>query len=67
MIELTTSAAQDMRLAVNSAKDCETALPLGAYAERIYGNAIEREPGLARKDFSSVYRVLETAGNGLPE
>jgi len=57
---------KDMGLAVNSARECGTSLPLGALAETIYGNAIEGRPELARKDFSSVYRVLET-GNGLSE
>ncbi len=66
LIELTKSAVQDMGLAVNSARECGTSLPLGALAETIYGNAIEGRPELARKDFSSVYRVLET-GNGLSE
>lgn len=33
-------------------------LPLGKAAEKIYGDVIEEEPELGRKDFSSVYQYL---------
>lgn len=33
-------------------------LPLGEAAENIYNDVIEKEPELAKKDFSSVYQYL---------
>lgn len=36
-------------------------LPLGETAESVYAQVIHEQPALSRKDFSSVYRYLESA------
>ncbi|TFK67904.1 3-hydroxyisobutyrate dehydrogenase, partial [Pluteus cervinus] len=51
---------KDMGLATNSATSTGTPLPLGRAAEAFYKEAIEQQPELARKDFSSVYRYLQS-------
>lgn len=51
-----------MGLALDSARQAGTPLPLGSLAERIYKHATEDRPDLARKDFSSVYKYLEESG-----
>ena len=50
---------QDMGLALESAELVRTALPLGRFAERVYREVVEKDPELARRDFSSVYKYLE--------
>lgn len=49
---------QDMRLATELAKKHGSPLPLGEAAESLYADALETDPELARKDFSSVYQFL---------
>jgi len=51
---------KDMGLAADSASLAETPLPLGTAAQKIYEDALRRQPDLARKDFSSVYKYLQT-------
>lgn len=51
---------QDMGLATDIAKRTATPLPLGQAAELIYSEVIAKDPDLARKDFSSVYRFLQS-------
>lgn len=53
-------AVQDMGLATAAATQLGTAIPLGEAAETLYAQMIESNPGLGRKDFSSVYRFLES-------
>jgi 3-hydroxyisobutyrate dehydrogenase len=50
-----------MGLASNIATNFRTPLPLGEAARSIYAEVIEQQPELSRKDFSSVYRYLQTA------
>ncbi|KAI5124323.1 hypothetical protein M0805_008930 [Coniferiporia weirii] len=50
---------KDMGLALESASRVGSALPLGTAARNIYGEMMESDPELVRKDFSSVYRYLE--------
>ncbi|KAG6379147.1 3-hydroxyisobutyrate dehydrogenase [Boletus reticuloceps] len=50
---------KDMDLATNIGKVSHSPLPLGAAAKRIYEEAIQRRPDLAKKDFSSVYVYLK--------
>ena len=38
-------------------------LPLGEAAENIYSEVIEKEPELAKKDFSSVYQYLRISSD----
>jgi len=51
-----------MGLATEIANQAGSPLPLGEAAESIYAQVIKEQPGLARKDFSSVYRFLEMKG-----
>ena len=50
-----------MGLATHIGKEVVSSLPLGEAAENIYRRMVEEEPVLARKDFSSVYKFLESA------
>ncbi|TFK42766.1 3-hydroxyisobutyrate dehydrogenase [Crucibulum laeve] len=50
---------KDMGLATGIAHKTESPLPLGELAEKIYSQVIQKQPELARKDFSSVYRYLK--------
>jgi len=50
---------QDMGLASDIARQTRTPLPLGEAAKDIYNAVVERQPELAKKDFSSVYRFLQ--------
>ncbi|GLB35142.1 putative 3-hydroxyisobutyrate dehydrogenase [Lyophyllum shimeji] len=52
---------KDMGLARDVAKQTKTPIPLGAAAEHIYARVVKEQPALSRKDFSSVYRFLETS------
>jgi 3-hydroxyisobutyrate dehydrogenase len=56
-----TGLLQDMGLATGVANQSGSPLPLGEAAENIYAQAIKQQPVLARKDFSAVYRFLQTA------
>jgi 3-hydroxyisobutyrate dehydrogenase len=49
-----------MSLATEIASQSKSPLPLGEAAKSIYAQVVEEQPGLARKDFSSVYRYLES-------
>jgi 3-hydroxyisobutyrate dehydrogenase len=49
---------QDMGLASDIALKTNTALPLGNAAQKLYSDMIKAQPGLGRKDFSSVYQFL---------
>ncbi|KAL5490203.1 hypothetical protein ACEPAI_5036 [Sanghuangporus weigelae] len=51
---------KDVGLAKESAERMGVSLPLGAAAERVYEAATKDLPELTRKDFSSVYRYLES-------
>jgi len=50
---------QDMGLASDVAQKQRSPLPLGEAAKEIYSTVIEKRPGLATKDFSSVYQFLK--------
>lgn len=50
---------KDMGLASQLASETSTPLPLGGAAEKMYQKVISEEPGLAKKDFSSVYSYLK--------
>lgn len=50
---------KDMGLATGSGKALNVPLPLGTKAEEVYGEMLKTRPGLATRDFSSVYRYLE--------
>jgi len=50
-----------MGLATHIAAKSGIPLPLGEAAESIYSHVLQQQPDLARKDFSSVYRYLQTA------
>jgi 3-hydroxyisobutyrate dehydrogenase len=50
-----------MGLAADVAERAKSPLPLAKAAQRIYATAIQREPYLERKDFSSVYLYLQKA------
>lgn len=52
---------KDMGLATAIAAKSQSPLPLGGAAENIYAEVINRQPELARKDFSSVYEYLRIA------
>ncbi|KAJ3743849.1 NAD binding domain of 6-phosphogluconate dehydrogenase-domain-containing protein [Lentinula raphanica] len=52
---------KDMGLASNVATLSGCPVPLGLTAQRLYGQMIEEQPELARKDFSSVYQYLKQA------
>jgi 3-hydroxyisobutyrate dehydrogenase len=52
-----------MRLATEIGKTHQCALPLGAAAESVYAECIERLPDLAGRDFSSVYKYLKGRGS----
>jgi len=52
---------KDMGLATEIANQSKSPLPLGEAAKSIYAQAIKEHPALAQKDFSSVYRFLETS------
>jgi len=58
---------KDMGLATEIASRTGSPLPLGAAAERIYAEVITKQPELARKDFSSVYKFLESSGRETEE
>jgi 3-hydroxyisobutyrate dehydrogenase len=47
-----------MGLATALGRTYGSPLPMTEAAETIYRDAIEKEPGLSRKDFSSVYAFL---------
>jgi 3-hydroxyisobutyrate dehydrogenase len=49
-----------MSLATEIANHSGSPLPLGEAAESIYAQVVKEQPALARKDFSSVYRFLES-------
>lgn len=49
-----------MGLASDVARQSKTPLPLGEAARDIYNTVVERQPELAKKDFSSVYRFLQS-------
>lgn len=51
---------KDMGLASELALKTRVPLPLGKAVENLYREAISMEPKLARKDFSSVYKFLES-------
>lgn len=51
---------KDLGLAKDIAKQTHSPIPLGAAAENIYARVVQEQPALSRKDFSSVYRFLET-------
>lgn len=51
-----------MGLATESANLVGCWTPFGMAARRIYEEAIEWHPELARKDFSSVYKYIEAMG-----
>ena len=53
-------AAQDMGLAAEIAAKETSALPLGLAARELYNKVVSEEPSLARKDFSSVYKFLQS-------
>ena len=50
---------QDMGLANDVARQSGTPLPLGEVAMDVYESIVEKQPELAKKDFSSVYRFLQ--------
>ena len=50
-----------MGLATEIANQSGSPLPLGEAAKKVYAQAIKEHPALARKDFSSIYRFLETS------
>jgi 3-hydroxyisobutyrate dehydrogenase len=50
---------QDMGLASDVARQAQTPRPLGEAARDIYNSVVEKQPQLAKKDFSSVYRFLK--------
>ncbi|KAF9001942.1 NAD binding domain of 6-phosphogluconate dehydrogenase-domain-containing protein [Cyathus striatus] len=56
----TTLMLKDMGLATSIAGSSGTPLPLGKVAEEIYADVVKKQPELARKDFSSVYKFLTT-------
>ena len=47
-----------MALATDAGKQTGTPLPMGEAAEEFYADTIEKEPELARRDFSVVYEYL---------
>ena len=51
---------QDMGLASESAASVGIPLPTGAEAQRVYAEVISQSPELARKDFSSVYKYIQS-------
>jgi 3-hydroxyisobutyrate dehydrogenase len=53
--------AQDMSLATNIGTTSGSPMPLAEAAENIYAEMLKHQPGLARKDFSSVYLFLQEA------
>ncbi|KIL69579.1 hypothetical protein M378DRAFT_117854 [Amanita muscaria Koide BX008] len=55
---------KDMGLAVTIANQQGNSLPLGEAAKQVYERAVKDEPGLARKDFSSVYLFLQSIAQG---
>ncbi|KAJ3515964.1 hypothetical protein NLJ89_g1422 [Agrocybe chaxingu] len=54
---------KDMGLASDVASQTKSLLPLGEAAKQIYSTVIEKQPELARKDFSSVYCFLKDQGS----
>ncbi|KAG5645884.1 hypothetical protein DXG03_005031 [Asterophora parasitica] len=52
---------KDMGLARDIANQTKSPIPLGEAAEEIYARVVKEQPALSRKDFSSVYRFLETS------
>lgn len=50
-----------MKLATDIAAQTGSPLPLGEAAQGLYERAIEQQPELSKKDFSSVYRFLGTS------
>ncbi|KAF8078140.1 3-hydroxyisobutyrate dehydrogenase [Lyophyllum atratum] len=52
---------KDMGLARDIAEQTKSPIPLGVAAENIYARVVQEQPVLSRKDFSSVYRYLETS------
>lgn len=55
---------QDMGLANDVARQSGVQLPLGKVAMHVYKTVIEKQPELAKKDFSSVYRFLQADNDG---
>ncbi|KAI0316785.1 NAD binding domain of 6-phosphogluconate dehydrogenase-domain-containing protein [Amylostereum chailletii] len=53
---------KDLGLAIDVSTETGSPLPLAEAAKRLYEDAVKRHPELSKKDFSSVYRYLETAG-----
>lgn len=53
-----------MGLATEIAKKNNSALPLGEAAEELYEKAIQDQPELAARDFSSIYKYLRTRSQG---
>ncbi len=53
-----------MGLATEIAKKNNSALPLGEAAEALYDKAIQDQPELATRDFSSVYKYLQAKSQG---
>jgi 3-hydroxyisobutyrate dehydrogenase len=49
-----------MGLATEVAAQNGVPLPLGAVAESLYAQVVKEDPGLSRKDFSSVYQFLQS-------
>ena len=48
-----------MGLATEAGEAHEVSLPLGRAASELYADAIAKEPELATRDFSSVYKYLQ--------
>jgi 3-hydroxyisobutyrate dehydrogenase len=55
-----TAVLQDMGLATESADKYHVPLTLGKVAQEMYRLAMQTNPSLSRKDFSSVYQYLES-------
>lgn len=47
-----------MGLATEIASTVGSALPMGRVAEVLYAKAVEADPEIAKKDFSSIYSYL---------
>jgi 3-hydroxyisobutyrate dehydrogenase len=54
-------AMKDLGLATNIGNSWGVPLHLGEAAETIYGEVTKQHPGLASRDFSSVYLFLKEA------
>lgn len=58
-----TNHVKDLGLATESAERYNAPLILGKIAQETYREAMQIDPKLARKDFSSIYKLIEHLSN----